>query len=766
MIRYAVSLVVFSFTFLFASAPVERYDAVTSGLKALTPIADSAIRADGITLRRDEGTFSFTEGTFFPLSPVTGRIVAVIFVGNGIFSMTPPTDVERKHLGRFLEKQALKEEFTSLFLLFTDSTFEELSRGRPFVKTTVPSAVRKTLDNAQKYIRDKEHHYYTADVLRALLPKKDHNWFYAHFWEDTDDALFFRIDDAEVEEITLSQVPQFGGRRTLTGYRELVSSFHKHSDYEQSDALVEEYKSIFSPNHYITDVTFNSDLEAVIRCDISGRNLRYQTDWLEFDLLDDIVMDSVRYTNGRSIPFIKEEESSTLWLHEPAMFSTTDTLRFTLYYHGEIIEKVDFWRELKRSNGWYPNIPEIGIDRYTFDMTYRYPSIHTLVSAGKRTRFETTGTTSTAQWIVNTPTIHASFAIGGFESHRIDSAQIPITFYPSSKYQHSSLFAGDFKEGIAQDLNNSIKFFTHLFGPPPIDELHAVEIAGSHGQAFPNLLHLSWYTFQNRQSKDAGMDQEFRAHEVSHMWWGLGVSWKSYHDYWLSEGFADYSGLWYMQTAFKNNELFFKSLRDSRKQILSARKYLFASGQQSGPIWLGSRTQSSNTGGDYSLIIYKKGAWILHMLRNMAIDLKTMNEDRFQAMLRDFYTQYKGKNASTEDFQRVTEKHFKTSMQWFFDQWVYNAEVPTYNVLYKLVPLENGKFKVTCTVRQTNVPDNFQMYIPFSIGFGENRFARVRQLIKGPETVFDFPILPLKPEVIKFNDLESVLCEVDDEEWE
>ena len=41
--------------------------------------------------------------------------------------------------------------------------------------------------------------------------------------------------------------------------------------------------------------------------------------------------------------------------------------------------------------------------------------------------------------------------------------------------------------------------------------------------------------------------------------------------------------------------------------------------------------------------VYPKGAWVLHMLRTLMIDFKTMNEDRFTNMMRDFYQSYEGK---------------------------------------------------------------------------------------------------------------------------
>ncbi|PYV49924.1 MAG: hypothetical protein DMG92_09455, partial [Acidobacteria bacterium] len=43
--------------------------------------------------------------------------------------------------------------------------------------------------------------------------------------------------------------------------------------------------------------------------------------------------------------------------------------------------------------------------------------------------------------------------------------------------------------------------------------------------------------------------QEVTPHEVSHQWWGHAVGWASYHDQWLSEGFAEFSAALFLQQA-------------------------------------------------------------------------------------------------------------------------------------------------------------------------------------------------------------------------
>jgi aminopeptidase N len=147
------------------------------------------------------------------------------------------------------------------------------------------------------------------------------------------------------------------------------------------------------------------------------------------------------------------------------------------------------------------------------------------------------------------------------------------------------------------------------------------------------------------------------------------------------------------------------------------------------------------------------------------LDFQTLNEDRFKNMMREFYQTYVGKRASTEDFRAIAEKYCGFKMDWFFNQWVYGTSIPTYKFAYQVNETSDSKFKVTCKVQQLNVPDDFLMLVPINVDFGDKKFARLQVLIKGPLSQFDLPLLPMKPQKIFFNDLESILCEVEYVDW-
>ena len=128
---------------------------------------------------------------------------------------------------------------------------------------------------------------------------------------------------------------------------------------------------------------------------------------------------------------------------------------------------------------------------------------------------------------------------------------------------------------------------------------------------------------------------------------------------------------------------------------------------------------------DYQTVVYKKGAWVVHMLRVLTLDLRTMGETKFTETMTDFYRSYEGQRASTDDFRRVVERHVGTDMRWFFDQWVHGAGIPTYRVATRIQAGSDGQFQVMLRVKQEDVPDDFMMYVPVTVDLGKDQVARV-----------------------------------------
>src|SRR5260221_216897 len=147
---------------------------------------------------------------------------------------------------------------------------------------------------------------------------------------------------------------------------------------------------------------------------------------------------------------------------------------------------------------------------------------------------------------------------------------------------------------------------------------------------------------------------------------------------------------------------------------------------------------------DYSLVIYEKGAWVLHMLRNMLLDLGTQDETRFRELMHGFYQAHAGGYVSTQDFERAVSDAFGQDMHWFFEQWVYGTDLPNYTFSYSVTQSAAG-WIVKGHIDQANVAANFRMPVILRLDYGTAGFARTRVWANGPASDFELPPTPEKP---------------------
>jgi aminopeptidase N len=259
--------------------------------------------------------------------------------------------------------------------------------------------------------------------------------------------------------------------------------------------------------------------------------------------------------------------------------------------------------------------------------------------------------------------------------------------------------------------------------------------------------------------------QEVTPHEVAHQWWGHAVGWASYHDQWLSEGFAEFSAALFMQQAYgkdwrKDYIEFWERLR---LRILEKNNWGVAP-NDAGPIWMGLRLVSPRSENAYQNVTYPKGAYILAMLRSMMYSFQDQDKP-FIAMMHDFVESHRERPATTESFKTIAEKHMTPSMDfnkngrldWFFNEWVYGTQVPKYHFEYKLSPGESGKVKLHVTVTQSEVDDHFAMLVPVFADFGNNMNLIAQIAIAGNSTREVDILLPSQPKKVALNAYKEIL---------
>ncbi|MCC6397586.1 MAG: hypothetical protein IT282_11265, partial [Bacteroidetes bacterium] len=721
-----------------------------------------------LNIARDEGRFHLKQGRLYGCTPVDDRRVAVLFVGEGTFVLKPPTVEEQQQLVRFYGLDSVRKEFSTLFLLFADTTWEELERRAVFTPGSAPR-IDDTVKYCLQYLYDKSSRTFQEDFTWTFLHKRVNPLFHAHFSETMSKPFFFELNPFEEEEVRYAQ----RGAWLVDHYLEYVSQFHTREEFRNGTAGKEEDKSIVSVSHYVIAARIADYRDFSASATMVLRPLMDSVRWIPLQLYKELEVESVQWGENGPGEFARAEDSPLLWVCAPRPVGRNDVCSLTVRYSGDILEKYETgWIGLTSSSGWYPRA---GYHSYAnFDLTFRTPAGWRFASVGEPLSSEQDGDTLVTHWRTVRPAHNASFSIGPFKEIVLEDDMVASERKPGEElpnvtvlaFDHTPVGLGfrDLGDEVRSDMLNCMRFFQHVYGKSPVKDFYATETPYLHGEAFPGLIHLSWATFKYGSTE--GDNEIFRAHEVAHQWWGVGVKYRTYHDQWLSEGISQYSGLWFMQIALRNNETFNEALDVMKKRILGARKFVLGDGQESGPIWLGYRTQSSNTSGDYGLIVYDKGAWVIHMLRTMLVDLQTMNEDRFIGIMREFYERFLGKEATTLDFQRVIERHLGASMDWFFKQWVMETKTPEYTFAYQTVKNPAGKYETTCRIKQENVAPDFMAPVVLLLKFDGDKYYRLRIPVTGKAQEYKLPLLPLEPEEIIFNDLNSVLCEVEYEDWE
>jgi aminopeptidase N len=192
------------------------------------------------------------------------------------------------------------------------------------------------------------------------------------------------------------------------------------------------------------------------------------------------------------------------------------------------------------------------------------------------------------------------------------------------------------------------------------------------------------------------------AHEIAHQWFGNSASEGNWHHAWLSEGFATYFTILYMEQQHGRAKAW-ETVLANRQQVIEFSKK--------------DRVPIVNTAiEDYMQILnantYQKGGWVLHMLR------KEVGDEIFWEAIRQYYDKYKFSNALTNDLKDVFELVSGKSLDTFFQQWVYQAGQPNIEAAWSF---KDGQLDLEILQKQ---PENFVFDLEIEITYADGTFER------------------------------------------
>jgi len=247
------------------------------------------------------------------------------------------------------------------------------------------------------------------------------------------------------------------------------------------------------------------------------------------------------------------------------------------------------------------------------------------------------------------PTYTFGFAAGKFDEVTTRERRIGYRYLGAAFASTREL------ERVFADTPDMVRFFGERAGVPyPHLSYTQVLVANTAGQELAGMALLS--DAYGRNLRDNPESINLSAHEVAHQWWGNLVTCRDWRHFWLNEGFATFMAAAYDEHRF-GRAAYDRDIEAARTRYEQVRK---TSGDR--PLVFPSWDRPT---ADDRTIVYQKGAYVLHLLR------ETLGEQRFWKGIRDYTRRYQGQPVTTPDFQRTMEAATGKDLTDFFATWVY-----------------------------------------------------------------------------------------------
>ncbi|HET7613644.1 MAG TPA: M1 family metallopeptidase [Gemmatimonadaceae bacterium] len=173
------------------------------------------------------------------------------------------------------------------------------------------------------------------------------------------------------------------------------------------------------------------------------------------------------------------------------------------------------------------------------------------------------------------------------------------------------------------------------------------------------ILHPAW---SEPQANSVGL----MAHELGHQWYGDLLTTRRWGDVWLNEGFATF-----MEQVFREADA---GIDEAAIDRLGAQEQTIEADRRGRRPIVWNRWVNDPIEVFFSGHIYPKGATILQMLRHQ------LGDDLFWKAMNHYTTGHAYGNVVTDDLRKAFEETTGRDYKTFFDQWVYGAGFPVFQV--------------------------------------------------------------------------------------
>ncbi|MCT8340855.1 M1 family metallopeptidase [Flavobacteriaceae bacterium TK19130] len=363
-----------------------------------------------------------------------------------------------------------------------------------------------------------------------------------------------------------------------------------------------------------------------------------------------------------------------------ASFDFMATPRQTLYFTGDQI-----WTQGqgKYTSHWLPSLDDMN-DKIEFDLSIKAPIGKTVISNGSLVKKN--GLDGKREWKYDMqnsmPSYLVALAIGNFEKNVQNSKRDVLleTYYPvgeDQKAEPTYRYTAEIFNFLESEIG--VDYPWQNYKQVPVRDFLYAGMENTTATIFSEAFLVDSIGFNDRNYVNVN------AHELAHQWFGNLVTETEGTHHWLQEGFATFYALLAEREIF-GDDYYYWQLYNSAEQL----KALSDEGK-------GEKLVNPNAS---SLTFYQKGAWALHILREI------IGVEAFRQSVKQYLEKYAYQNVTTENFLAEVRSVTETDISQWEKDWLQQSAFQSEQAYQSLLksPFITEYFEIAA-LRETPLAD-------------------------------------------------------------
>src|SRR2546423_1509668 len=418
--------------------------------------------------------------------------------------------------------------------------------------------------------------------------------------------------------------------------------------------------------------------------------------------LSDLVVDAgdmtVSRVTARGSPLRIDNDSHQLTIHLARPLRNEERISFTVEYEGVNRTKGAYFRPAKHivwtqgetedNRYWVPTY-DFPNDKTTWEFYIWTAKDERALSNGRLAGSRAVGDSIEWHWVQDKPasTYLMTCVIGNYVVLQDKPwRNVPIGYwtYPDSVEAAWRGFAKTPQAVDVFSLKTAYAYPWAKYDQIVIPEFQygGMENVTATSQNDAEILHPAW-------AEPQANTIDLMSHELGHQWFGDLLTTKSWAHIWLNEGFATF-----MEEIFHEEN--FGADDGAYDRLLAQEQAIDGDRRARRPIvwgkWTNDPIEVFFTGH-----IYQKGATVLQMLRHQ------FGDSVFWKGINRYVTSHAYDNVVTDDLRKAFEETTGRDLKAFFDQWVYGAGFPVFQVSSSY---DRATRRLTIDAREVQARDN------------------------------------------------------------